>query len=595
MTGASNDADVVLLAAILDSAVLADFAGVAEAPIRSRPRLPPRGRRRRTVAAGEVLRVLDARPAINATGNRFKGGGPENLSAYVGRDSRFVTGALPQQLDSRRASVAAPSRESAVSDGEGGGSSEAAKLSSSAPPATSGIELMDVAFASRETEADETSAGGAEASQPAPQEGASRRSSAAAAALQRAAIPDDLGWVRLEFLGIANIHSMRGSIVSMMAASAGDDDRWAGSVYASSWLQHISAIITGAMRAAYLLNSGEPVLVHCSDGWDRTAQLSALAQFIIDPYYRTIDGFAVLVEKEWCAAGHKLHDRCIAPGPAHKAAAAQAAGRSVAGVDVWGEHELSPVFLQFLDCVWQLMQQFPASTEFSEDLLLFLATHVHSGWFGTFLYNCERERVADHVYGRTLSVWSVVSANRRHFQNPGYSGHISGAIPTEGAGGASPTVEGQAKAVEGTGDAAAAAALTKREVRLLGPVELKALRVWPQLFLGRSAPVSCREPGVPWRGRLLTRWCAVFDASSLQPAQDRRDTAAASSASTDPDTWTTELAEAHRLSAGLAAERDRLSAQLAAQSRRVAALQLTAAAEPRKGRHTCGGGCCSIQ
>ena len=40
-------------------------------------------------------------------------------------------------------------------------------------------------------------------------------------------------------------------------------------------------------------------LVHCSDGWDRTTQTVALAALLLDPYYRTIRGFGVLVEREW--------------------------------------------------------------------------------------------------------------------------------------------------------------------------------------------------------------------------------------------------------------------------------------------------------
>ena len=39
------------------------------------------------------------------------------------------------------------------------------------------------------------------------------------------------------------------------------------------------------------------VLVHCSDGWDRTAQITSLAQLLLDPYYRSIAGFQVLVDK----------------------------------------------------------------------------------------------------------------------------------------------------------------------------------------------------------------------------------------------------------------------------------------------------------
>lgn len=35
------------------------------------------------------------------------------------------------------------------------------------------------------------------------------------------------------------------------------------------------------------------VLVHCSDGWDRTAQMSSLAMLLLDPFYRTIKGMFV--------------------------------------------------------------------------------------------------------------------------------------------------------------------------------------------------------------------------------------------------------------------------------------------------------------
>lgn len=48
------------------------------------------------------------------------------------------------------------------------------------------------------------------------------------------------------------------------------------------------------LKAAVLVSSavdreGRPVLVHCSDGWDRTPQIVALAKILLDPYYRTME------------------------------------------------------------------------------------------------------------------------------------------------------------------------------------------------------------------------------------------------------------------------------------------------------------------
>lgn len=149
-----------------------------------------------------------------------------------------------------------------------------------------------------------------------------------------------------------------------------DEHRWLSSVELTYWLKHIKCILAGAIRIVDKVEShNTSVLVHCSDGWDRTAQLTALAMLMLDPYYRTVKGFEVLIEKEWLSFGHKFEQR-VGHGNEHHSDA-----------------DRSPVFLQFIDCVWQIAQQFPCAFEFNEHFLITILDHLYSCRFGTFLCN----------------------------------------------------------------------------------------------------------------------------------------------------------------------------------------------------------------
>ena len=69
----------------------------------------------------------------------------------------------------------------------------------------------------------------------------------------------------------------------------------------------MSLVLRSAYDVAVRLAGAEAaaVLVHCSDGWDRTSQVSALSQLLVDPHLRTIRGFATLVEKDFGAFGRE--------------------------------------------------------------------------------------------------------------------------------------------------------------------------------------------------------------------------------------------------------------------------------------------------
>jgi myotubularin-related protein 3/4 len=86
---------------------------------------------------------------------------------------------------------------------------------------------------------------------------------------------------------------------------------WLSQVESTRWLHNLSALIGAASFVVATVDKHtRPVLIHCSDGWDRTPQITTLAEIMLDSYYRTIEGFQILVQREWIAFGHKFADRC---------------------------------------------------------------------------------------------------------------------------------------------------------------------------------------------------------------------------------------------------------------------------------------------
>lgn len=116
----------------------------------------------------------------------------------------------------------------------------------------------------------------------------------------------------LTFLNIHNIHVVRDSLKRLLAALIPrvDEKGYYKALDESKWLNHVQSILEGAVKAVFNVDTEkQSVLIHCSDGWDRTAQLTSLAMIQLDSYYRTIEGFIVLIEKEWCSFGHKFGER----------------------------------------------------------------------------------------------------------------------------------------------------------------------------------------------------------------------------------------------------------------------------------------------
>jgi hypothetical protein len=178
--------------------------------------------------------------------------------------------------------------------------------------------------------------------------------------------------------------------------------KYLSAVEKSGWLEHLSLLLQGAAGVVESLQNGISCLIHCSDGWDRTSQLCSLVQICMDSHYRSLRGFAQVIEKDWVSFGHQFEVRLAHANPNLQ------------------DDKRSPIFIQFLDCVFQLTQQFPTHFEFNSLLLHDLAHFAFSGRFGTFMGNSMRERNSVNYTNKTASVWSYIFENLDSYTNPYY-------------------------------------------------------------------------------------------------------------------------------------------------------------------------------
>ena len=208
----------------------------------------------------------------------------------------------------------------------------------------------------------------------------------------------------LFFCEIDNIHTARNSLTKIYNMLKNNNfymnKKFLSNFEATGWPNFIYGIINASMNVATAVKNGYSVLIHCSDGWDRASQVTAFSQLLIDPFYRTIKGYMILIEKDFLSYGHQFRYR-----------------NGYCSKEEVHENQESPILLQYLDATQQLLVQYPMYFEFNMKFLVFIANNIRSGLFGTFLFNNENEREKEQAKKNTISIWSVILNNIDEYKN----------------------------------------------------------------------------------------------------------------------------------------------------------------------------------
>lgn len=201
------------------------------------------------------------------------------------------------------------------------------------------------------------------------------------------------------YLGMENIHQVRKAFYKR-----GDD-------CCLEWIKGKSLLLRGALRVVESLLKGEAVLVHCSDGWDRTPQVCALAEILLIAKARTIKGFISLIQRIFIDGGHPFMKRRIV--------------FNGSGNDSNDGDECSPIFQQWIEVVYQMLIDRKNCFEFNTYLLGDLLLESYKDDDGGIFVVADYVNNNNNNNNNTDSTYiEIETKNMKKYENPSFTSDI---------------------------------------------------------------------------------------------------------------------------------------------------------------------------
>lgn len=141
----------------------------------------------------------------------------------------------------------------------------------------------------------------------------------------------------------------------------------------SDFFKYCQNYVNAAVQIARTIKKGKPVMIQSPKGMtghlgdSTTNVLTSLTQLLVDPYYRTYEGFLALIEKEWTM--YFTYHFTPPNGPSSNA-----------------------IFVLFLNTVWTAHNLKPEAFEFDLSLLEYIQSSLHSSRYHDFIFANRYER-----------------------------------------------------------------------------------------------------------------------------------------------------------------------------------------------------------